>query len=149
MHRVREILNRQTESFYVKPEWTVCEAARYMAKRNIGAAAVIDDDRRVIGMFSERDIIQRVVAAGRDPSNVTVREIMTTDIVTTTPEETLDICAAKMNARRCRHLPVLDQGRLTGMISMRDILEMQLRDIEQENEHLRAYLNLVPPGFQS
>ena len=147
MHKVSEILDHHTDNYYVQADWSVRQAARYMAERNIGAAAVVNTDMQVIGMFSERDVLQRVISPGLNPDELTVGEVMTRDIVHTHPDESLDICSYKMNERRCRHLPVLENGRLVGMISMRDILEIQLRDFAQENEHLRAYVHLVPPGY--
>lgn len=147
MHKVFEILDRHVESFSIKPKWTVREAAQYMSERNIGAAAVVDENFHVLGMFSERDILKRVVAAGLDPDKITVEEVMSRDVVTTEPGECLDICSYKMNQHRCRHLPVVENNRLVGMISIRDIHEIRLRDFAEENEQLRAYFHLVPPGY--
>jgi len=147
MHRVREIVEKQREVFSVRHDWTVLDVARYMSERNIGAVAVLDDKGRVVGMFSERDLMTRVVAVGQDPRRVRVAEVMSRNVQTARLDDTLEECMQKMREHRCRHLPVVENDRLLGMISMRDIIEFQLMDREQQIEFMRAYIAQVPPGF--
>ena len=148
MRTVRQIPDRQQEAFHVGPHWTIRDAAQYMSERYIGAVAVVNEKMEVIGILSERGILRDIVAQGRDPEQVRVQDIMTRHVVTVGPDECLDKCLKKMNQRRIRHLPVVDDtGKLLGMVSMRDIMELLLQDREGELQALMSYVHQVPPGF--
>jgi CBS domain-containing protein len=121
------------------PDDTVLDALRAMAERDIGAVVVLDGGR-LIGMLSERDCAREVVLAGRSAHDTKVSEIMTAEVVTINPGETVEDCGALLMARHhVRHLPVVDAGRVVGVISARDILEervseegREIRDLETE-----------------
>ena len=114
-----------------------------MAGGRIGAIPILEDDE-LVGIFSERDLMTRVVVARRDPSLTPVREVMTHQVVTATPEESVDFCLEKMSQSGCRHLPVLVGGKVIAMISMRDLLADELHEQEAEIQNLRAYLHQTP-----
>lgn len=122
MKQIAELIEGQTLTV-IEPGWTVRNAAERMAERNIGAVAVVDDGA-LKGVFSERDIMSRVVAKGLNPDNTTVASVMTKDILVGNPRENVDSALQKMHSIGCRHLPVVENGKLVGMLSIRDLLEM-------------------------
>jgi CBS domain-containing protein len=101
----------------------VREVAKRMSKENIGAVAVLDGGK-LVGIFSERDVMARVVAPGLDPDNTPIAKVMTRDLVVGAPRDHVDAALQKMHAVGCRHLPVVEDGNLVGMISIRDLLEV-------------------------
>jgi len=121
--RVRDVMTPEPVS--LPPSATVAEAVRVMAERNIGSVLVVGEDGRLLGIVSERDIIRRVLAAGRRPEETTLEEIMTRDPVTVDPEATVEEALRAMARIRVRHLPVVDKstGRLVGVVSIRDVEE--------------------------
>ena len=142
MHRVHRVLQR-LHLISAPPEATVFEVARTMTEGRVGAVPILDGDT-IVGIFSERDLMQRVVVAGRDPKTTRVSEVMTRDVVTAMPDESVDASLEKMKRAGCRHLPVVDGGRVLGVISMRDLLRDELEEQGEEIEHLRAYLHQPP-----
>lgn len=142
MNKLHTII-RGREVFSLKHEWTVMEAARYMAEKRIGAAAVLDGDR-VVGVFSERDLMTRVVVAGKQPDKTLVSEVMTRDIVVGYPDETLEDGLLKMQQAKCRHLPIISDGRLLNFISMRDLLQVEIEERDEEIKLMNEYLHWAP-----
>jgi len=122
MKQIAELIEGQTLTV-IEPGWTVRNAAERMTERNIGAVAVVDDGA-LKGVFSERDIMSRVVAKGLNPDNTTVASVMTKEILVGNPRENVDSALQKMHSIGCRHLPVVENGKLVGMLSIRDLLEM-------------------------
>lgn len=114
----------------------VRDAARRMSQQNIGAVAVLDDGK-LVGVFSERDVMSRVVVPGLDPDATPVSKVMTRDIVVGAPGEDVDEAIQKMASVGCRHLPVVDGGNLVGMISIRDLLEVD----DTMNRQRATFLN--------
>ena len=123
MTTVKKMLDERLDAkiYSVVPQQSILSAAQYMRANNIGAVAVVRD-RELVGMLSERDILNKVTGPGIDPRDITVSQIMSKDVATITPEESWDDCLIKMGTAHCRHLPVLENGKLIGMISLRDIL---------------------------
>lgn len=144
MPNVQRVLRRQ-HLIHTTPGSTVYEAARDMTERRIGAMAVVEGER-LVGMFSERDLMTRVVVPGRDPRAVRVADVMTRDVVTAGLGETREGAIDKMKKAGCRHLPVVADGRVIGMISMRDLLRDHIEEQGEEIRHLRAYLYQQPPA---
>jgi CBS domain-containing protein len=107
----------------IEPGWTVRTAAQRMAERNIGAVAVVNDGA-LAGVFSERDIMSRVVAKGLNPDDTSVDAVMTRELVVADPGDYVDSALQKMHSIGSRHLPVVHNGKLVGMISIRDLLEV-------------------------
>jgi CBS domain-containing protein len=142
MHRVHRVLQR-LHLISAPPEATVFEVAVTMTKGRVGAIPILDGET-IVGIFSERDLMQRVVVTGRDPKTTRVSEVMTRNVVTAMPDESVDASLEKMKRAGCRHLPVVDGGRVLGVISMRDLLRDELEEQGEEIEHLRAYLHQSP-----
>lgn len=146
MKRIAELIEGQTLTLLESSD-KVRTAAKRMAERNIGAAAVVDSGR-LTGIFSERDLMSRVVAAGLDPEQTAVGTVMTKNLVVADPDENVDEALQKMHAIHARHLPVVDEGKLIGMISLRDLLEV---DDAQQREKATFLGELVTysPDYES
>jgi CBS domain-containing protein len=136
---------RGREVYFLREEQSVREAARYMTERRVGAAAVLADTR-LVGILSERDIMGRVVSAGKDPDAVAVRDVMTRDLVVAEAKDSHEDGLRKMKQAGCRHLPVVEGDRLLGMVAQRDLMQVDLTEKDEEIRWLNAYIHLVPPG---
>ena len=146
MKRIAELIEDQTLTV-VEPLQSVREAARTMSERNIGAVAVVDSGK-LAGIFSERDIMSRVVARGLNPDETNVGLVMSTELVVAESADNVDAALQKMHAIRARHLPVVDDGKLVGMISLRDLLEV---DDAQQREKATFLNELITysPDYES
>src|SRR5215467_9540834 len=118
---------------------TVCE----MVQRNIGAVPVVHNGK-LVGIFSERDLMRRVVAEGRDSRSTCMAEVMTDDPLTVSTSEDLETCLTLMRRHGFRHLPVCHEGHLVGMVSLRDILLHDLNEKDDEVRMMRAYIHSMP-----
>ena len=138
---VRDLLNRKgTNIVSVAPTATVLEAARLMNDRSVGGVLVVDDTGALLGIFTERDILRRVVAAGLPPETTSVADVFTRDIVTCTPDMNVDEIGSIMTTRRVRHLPVVDVVGLHGVVTIGDLLAHRLSDQETTIQHLNSYV---------
>lgn len=126
---------------------TVQSAAEYMARHNIGAVPVMDGTR-LVGIFSERDVINRVVARRLDPTATRVADVMTTNLVVAESDETYEDCLWKMKQANCRHLPVVEGDTLLGVISLRDLLQVDITEKDDKIEFLNNYMFHVPAGME-
>ena len=123
----------------VSPEDLVIDAMQLMAEKNIGALIVIKMGKPV-GIVSERDIVRKVDLGGKTSANTRVREIMTRDVVCAGPDHTIEQCMALMTNRRIRHLPVIEDGSVTGVISIGDVVKEVISDQEFMIEQLEKYI---------
>lgn len=147
MHTIQKVL--EGRGLVTAPlDVTVLDLARRMTTHGVGAAVIVAGDR-LVGIFSERDLMSRVVVAGLDPAITAVAEVMTTDVVTAELDESVATCEQKMRRAGCRHLPVMSRGQLVAMLSMRDLLRASLEEQAAENRALRAYIHQVPPELAS
>jgi CBS domain-containing protein len=139
MARVRDILEHKGASVVTcGPADTALQAARVMNERGIGAVVVVDGGR-VAGIFTERDVMRRVVAEGRDAGTTAVRDVMTQPVISCTPDTRVDECRAIVTARRIRHLPVVQDEALAGIITSGDILAHQLREQQEALDYLSSW----------
>jgi CBS domain-containing protein len=122
---------------------SVVQAARIMSERQIGAVPVVDGEK-VAGIFTERDVMARVVAAGVNPAETPVSAVMSTSLIVADVGDTHDVCLRRMQQARVRHLLVLDGGRLAGVLSLRDLLALELDEKDEEVTLLNAYVHYVP-----
>ncbi|MCE4609547.1 MAG: CBS domain-containing protein [Desulfurococcales archaeon] len=119
-YRVEEVMTRNPAS--VKPDNTVMDAVLIMDKLGIGALPVVDENGRLVGIFTERDLLRRVVARRRDPEKTLIRDVMTPNPVTVKPDESVAEALRIMSSLKVRHLPVVnDAGVLVGIVSIKDI----------------------------
>ena len=144
MKTIGALLAGRTEVYHLRAEQTVREAARYMTQRRVGAVSVLDDSR-LIGILSERDIMARAVAPGLDLDRVKVMDVMSRDLVVVQASESHEDGLRKMKQAGCRHLPVVDGDNLVGMVSQRDLLQIDLTEKDEEIRWLNAYIHLMPP----
>lgn len=122
MNTVRHILQiKGTDIWTIGPEETVFEALRTMAKKDVGALVVMENDH-MVGIISERDYARKVILQGRSSRDTKVREIMTSNVHTVHPDQTVEECMELMTRYRVRHLPVIENDRLIGVISIGDVL---------------------------
>jgi CBS domain-containing protein len=133
--------------FAIQGDATVQAAAEFMAENNIGAVPVMDGSR-LVGIFSERDVINRVIAKKLAPAAVRVRDVMTKTIVVAESDETHEDCLRKMKQANCRHLPVVEGENLLGVISLRDLLQVEITEKDDEIEFLNNYMFHVPAGME-
>lgn len=127
----------------VGTDQTVLEVAGLMVEHNIGAVPVLSQGQ-LVGIFSERDLMTRVVVAGRDPASTLVREVMTEDPLTVAPDDNLETCMTLMRRHSFRHLLVCQGRQLRGVVSLRDILLHDLNEKDDEVRMMRAYLHSTP-----
>ena len=140
MKTVRNILNTKGYDVWcIGPEDTVFDALRLMAEKEVGSLMVMDG-ARVAGLISERDYARKIVLLGRTSPNTLVREIMTTHVAYTHLEQPIEECMAVMTEKRIRHLPVMEQGKLVGIISIGDLVKAIIADQKFIIEQLERYI---------
>ena len=141
MSSVQSILEKKGHTVYcVGEDHSVFEAARTMSVQRVGAL-VVTRGELVVGIFTERDVLNRVVAAQRDPEDTLVRDVMTAPVACCSPETTREECRAVMRARHLRHLPVVDDGCLVGIVSIGDVLEAAHDDHVATIQYLYEYMH--------
>lgn len=139
-----DLLRNQT-TISAESQHSVLDVARMMVEHNVGAVPVLQDGQ-LIGIFSERDLMNRVVVGGKDPARTLVNEVMTEDPLTIAPSDSLETCMTLMKRHGFRHLPVCSGRELKGVISLRDILLHDLDEKDDEVRMMRAYLHSTPDG---
>lgn len=140
MRTVRQLLEAKSpEVIAIGPDAPVLDAIRLMAERQIGALLLMEGPR-LVGILSERDYARKVVLQGRSSRDTPVRDIMTTQVVTVAPGDSIDHCMQLVTDRRIRHLPVLDGGTVVGVLSIGDlvktVIELQRQDIDQLQRYI-------------
>ena len=123
-----------------EPQRTLAEAATLLTVRKIGAAVVTDTQGYILGMLSERDILRAVGSGGAAALRDTVSRHMTAEVLTTYENETIDRTMEKMTNRRCRHLPVVEDGKIAGIVSIGDVVKYRLEELEHEHRAMREYI---------
>jgi CBS domain-containing protein len=138
---VKAILSRKgSDVATIAPMASLSEAVRLLAQRRIGAVVVTGPDNRVAGILSERDIVRAMSERGPAALDDNVAAVMTRKVMTCTEAETVAAIMERMTAGKFRHLPVVEQGRLTGIISIGDVVKWRLEEIEGETNALREYI---------
>jgi CBS domain-containing protein len=125
----------------IKPSKTISDAVDVLARKRIGALVVVDENRKIVGIVSERDIIRSISADGAGVLDAPVSTIMTRSVVTCEETETIDCVMSRMTRGRFRHLPVEDGGRLAGIVSIGDVVKARIEQVEREAEDMRAYIS--------
>lgn len=145
-HLLKAILDFKGSAVHtVAPEVTVLDAVAYMNEKGVGALLVTDDERPV-GMFTERDVLRRVVDARRDPASTKVADVMSHELVVVHPEVTVEEAMAIMTERRCRHLPVIEGDDIVGMVSIGDLSRWMSRRQANHINDLMSYITGKYPG---
>ena len=138
---VRSLIDRKGRTLYsVEPEDPVLEAIRQMAEHHVGALLVMRGTE-LQGIISERDYARKVILHGRSSTETPVWQIMSSPVITVTPDQSVQDCMQLMTTRRVRHLPVVDGGRVVGMISIGDLVKAVIEDQQQTIEQLESYIH--------
>jgi CBS domain-containing protein len=140
MATVRDFLTRKGSSVItVEPDQTVLQGARLMNDKGIGGLLVMENGR-LVGIFTERDVMRRVVATQRDPAATKIRDVMTTDVITSPPDTDLGECRAVMTQKRIRHLPIATDGTVHGIITIGDLMAIEVAEQLETIGHLQSYV---------
>lgn len=140
MRTVRQLLeNKASEVFAISPDAPVIDAIRLMAEKHVGAVLVMEG-RRLAGILSERDYARKVVLQGRSSADTPVRDIMTAQVITVSPNDTTDRCMQIVTDRRIRHLPVVQGSDVLGVVSIGDLVKAVIEDQQLELDHLQRYI---------
>jgi len=141
MKTVRDLLKQKGRDVWsIAPESTVYDALKLLAEKNIGALLVIDAGRPV-GIFSERDYARQVILKGKSSKDTPVREVMTSKVVFVRPEQSIEECMALMTDKRFRHLPILEEGALVGILSIGDVVKAVISEKDFLIEQLANYIS--------
>ena len=141
MPTVSQLLAEKTASavYAVRPNQMVIEALELMASRQVGAVMVIEEDK-LVGIFSERDYARKGILAGRKAKSTPVTEVMTSNVFVVSPEQSIEDCMKMMSEKHFRHLPVLENDRVIGLVSIGDIVTAMLREQENHIQNLQQYI---------
>jgi len=143
---ISALLERKGAVVYsVSPSVTVAEAVAEMNRHRVGAI-VVTDEGTLVGIFTERDVLRRVVGGSLDPTSIRVSEVMSSTLITINPEATVEQTMNLFTEKRCRHLPVVSGGRLVGVISIGDVTRWMADTHRAEAEHLKNY---ITTGFST
>ena len=143
---VGEVLKHKGhQTWSVTPDATVFDTIQMMAEKNIGAILVMEGDK-LIGIVSERDYTRKVILKGKSSKTTTVREVLSSSIVSVTPNDTVEHCMQLMTDKRVRHLPVLENDRVVGMVSIGDLVNWIINVQRQTIQQLRGYISGQYPG---
>jgi len=141
MKTVQQLLQAKGGAVHaVSPDASVLDAIKIMAEKGIGALVVLDGGR-LAGVISERDYARKIILHGRSSQDTSVREIMTEKVVTVRSEQTVEDCMALMTTKRIRHLPVVDAGKLAGVLSIGDLVKEMIADREETIKQLESYIH--------
>jgi CBS domain-containing protein len=141
MATVKQLLeSKDNHVWSISPETTVFEGLQFMAEKNIGALLVTRDDK-LVGIFSERDYARKVILKGKTSKDTTIGELMTREVVYTTPEDSLDECMALMTAKHIRHLPILNNDKLIGLLTLGDLVKQIMSNQEFKIQELEKYIS--------
>lgn len=140
MHTVKHLLEKKGKQVWtIGPQASVFEALQLIDRHDLGALVVMEGET-IIGLFTERDYARKVILAGRSSRSMTVSELMTTKVLYISPDDTLDDCMALMTEHRTRYLPVLEDGKLAGIISIGDAVKAVISDREFTIRELERYI---------
>ncbi len=141
MRTVSEILKAKGNAIWsASPQASVYEALTLMAEKNVGALVVLES-QQLVGIFSERDYARKVLLKGKFADSTPVHEVMTEDVITINPDQNIEECMELMTEKRVRHLPVVDAGRLVGLISIGDVVKSIILEQKVTIDHLQDYIS--------
>jgi len=141
MGKVRNILHNKGNNavFSVEPTEMVYRAIELMCEKNIGGLLIVENGK-LVGIFTERDYARKLILKGKSSKDTQIRDLMTSNLVTVSPDTSIDDCMRVMTGRKIRHLPVLDKGELVGIISIGDVVHFVIEEQKSIIEHLEHYI---------
>jgi CBS domain-containing protein len=134
-------LTKDKPMHYVKTGQIVFDVVNYMSEKNVGAVPVLDDTGRLKGIFSERDLLKRCIAKEKDIKNTKIDEVMTRGVIVIEAHDTYDYCLKIMQQESIRHIPVRDGEKLVGVVSMRDLMQVDNDEKAEEIGFLKSYIS--------
>ncbi|MEP7129306.1 MAG: CBS domain-containing protein [Chitinophagales bacterium] len=138
--KVNDILRRKNNQiFAVSPDGTVYDALKVMAEKNLGGVLVMKEDQ-LVGIFTERDYARKVILLGRTSKDTPITEVMTSHVRTITRETEIDECMKMMTEKNIRHLPVLENTKVIGLVSIGDVVKLLIEEQKGIIEHLQSYI---------
>jgi CBS domain-containing protein len=141
MGKVRDVLKSKGNAiFSVKPTITVYDTLKLMVEKNIGAVLVCNDQGKFVGIFTERDYARKVVLKGKTSKETMIKEIMTENPIFVKPDDSIDDCMKIMSSKKIRHLPVMENDQLVGMISIGDVVRFVIEEQKYIIEDLEQYI---------
>jgi len=145
MPTIRSILADKRALFWINADDTVSQAAHTMVEHNVGALPVLEEGR-LVGVFSERDLMKKVIVESKNPEMVLVSDVMSTQLVTADINDDHQTCLQKMNTAKCRHLPIIEGNTLVAFLSARDLMKAEVEGKDSEIQVLKDMIYYVPPG---
>jgi|SRR5581483_2639802 CBS domain-containing protein len=140
--KVSDILRKKpSEVFTIRPEQSLLDACQLLASKNVGALVVVDDHHTPVGIVSERDIVRQLATRAASPKSLKVGNVMTKELLIALPDDDIAYVSNTMTHKRIRHLPVLQDGKLVGIVSIGDVVKAQLDYFEGEARTLQQYIN--------
>ena len=141
MKSLKQLLNAKGSQIYsIGPDAKVIEALQLMAQKDVGALVVLEGEK-LVGILSERDYARKVILHGRSSQDVAVRDIMTSGVITVDPSQTVEQCMALVTQKRIRHLPVCEDDKLIGIVSIGDLVKEMIAEQEQTIKQLESYIH--------
>ena len=133
-------LNKNRQIWTISKDQSVMQALILMSEKNIGAIIVVDNNDFPIGIFSERDYARKIILKGKSSKDTLLDEVMTKEIITVTRDYKIDQCMEIMNEKRIRHLPVLENKKIVGIISIGDVLKIMIKEQKELIDHLQKFI---------
>lgn len=140
MNTVGQILkSKGNQVWTISTDATVSDAAKVLAEKQIGAVVIVDGET-LAGIFTERDFVNKVGALGKDPAQIGIKEVMTRDLITVTPDQSINTCMALMTDNHIRHLPVLVDGKMMGILSIGDVVKDIIEELQFMVDQFEKYI---------
>ena len=142
MTRIEDFLklNKNRQIWTISKDQSVMQALILMSEKNIGAIIIVDNNNIPIGIFSERDYARKIVLKGKSSKDTLLDEVMTKELITITKDYKIDQCMKIMNEKGIRHLPVLENKKIVGIISIRDVLKIMMKEQKELIDHLQNFI---------
>jgi CBS domain-containing protein len=139
--KARDLLKKKgSDVICINQEVTVYDTVKTLVKQNIGAALILDENEKLVGIFTERDSLKQTVRRSDRLKETKVKDVMTTDLIIGLPDDDSEYLMGIMTANKVRHIPILEDGNVMGIISIGDLVKTQLHDIKYENRYLKEYI---------
>jgi len=133
-------LNKNRQIWTISKDQSVRQALILMSEKNIGAIIIVDNNDFPIGIFSERDYARKIILKGKSSKDTLLDEVMTKELITVTRDYKIDQCMEIMNEKRIRHLPVLENKKIVGIISIGDVLKIMIKEQKELIDHLQKFI---------